>query len=461
MMIMTTSVHFGLVLATALMASWSGSPVRPQDAAPSKRSNDDAAWTASRTEADGRMLLETATRTFTREGAPSITLVGVAHIGTADYYKGLQAILDAHDLVLYESVYPTGAAAPGGSDAATRVASTRDSMLWLRDRIDATWRADGAVPTLERVAQHAGQDDSRCPAWIKAASIDAWGQPLAIITLDDGFSLVSLGADGRIGGSGEDADLRLLQRSRRPKADGDGLQRELARMLGLEFQLDRIDYAQPGWVVSDMTFAQLEQAFARRGVTDGMVQGSLRGGGLSGDAIGAVVAIVKFMDAASGGSASEAVKLLMVQVLGSAAATEGSMLGEEGKVILDDRNEVVWADLTRRLSASAPKRIAVFYGAAHMADFARRLNEAGYVMGEPTWSTTLAADPRRAGVDEATMKSLRDAMERAGRRPGKGPKSKGPDPVEPADPAASTSGPHGPSKPADAAPSEPAPARTP
>jgi len=423
-------------LAAPMLCCGFGWATAGQDAAASVPTPAEQAWTGSRTEADGRLVLETATRTFTRPGAPAITLVGVAHIGTADYYKGLQAILDAHDLVLYESVYPTGAAAPGGSDAAARVASTRASMLWLRDLVDATWRADGAVPTIDRVAQHAGADDSRCPAWIKAASVDAWGQPLAIITLDDGFSLVSLGADGRIGGSGEDADLRLLQRSRKPKADGDGLQRELARMLGLEFQLDRIDYAQPGWVVSDMTFAQLEKAFERRGVSDGMVQGSLRGGGLSGDAIGTVMTIVKVMDAASGGSASEAVKLLMVQVLGSRAATDGAMLGEEGKVILDDRNELVWADLQKRLGTAPPQRIAIFYGAAHMADFARRLHEVGYTAGEVTWSTTLSADARRAGVDEATMKSLRDAMERAGRRSGKAPASVSPKPEQSARPPA-------------------------
>ncbi len=431
----TPRVALRALLIAGVVASWFGTPVCADDVATAKPAMDGQAWTASRTETDGRMVLETATRTFTRDGAPSITLVGVAHIGTADYYRGLQAILDAHDLVLYESVYPAGAAAPGGSDAASRVASTRASMLWLRDRIDATWRADRAVPTLDRVAQHAGIDDSRAPAWIKAASIDAWGQPLTIIALDDGFSLVSLGADGRIGGSGEDADLRLLQRSRQPKADGDGLQRELARMLGLEFQLDRIDYAQPGWVVSDMTFAQLEQAFKRRGVNDGMVQGSLRGGGLSGDAIGTVMTIMKFMDAASGGSASEAVKLLMVQVLGSKVATQGEMLGEEGKVILDDRNEVVWADLQRRLGAAPPQRIAVFYGAAHMADFARRLVESDYTAGEVTWSTTLSADPRRAGIDEATMKSLRDAMERAGRRPAKAQQPTPPESDEPPGPA--------------------------
>lgn len=438
------SVHLALLTAAG-MVWWFAMPARAQDAATVRPVLDDQAWTTSRTESDGREALETATRTFTRDGAPSITLVGVAHIGTADYYQGVQAILDAHDLVLYESVFPTGAAAPGGSDAASRVASTRASMLWLRDRIDATWRADGAVPTIDRVAGHAGIDDSRVPAWIKAASIDAWGQPLAIIALDDGFSLVSLGADGRIGGTGEDADLRLLQRSRQPKADGDGLQRELARMLGLEFQLDRINYAQPGWVVSDMTVAQLEQAFKRRGVTDGVVQGSLRGGGLSGGAIDTVMAILKFMDAASGGSASEAVKLLMVRVLGSKAATEGAMLGEEGKVILDDRNEVVWADLQKRLGAAPPQRIAIFYGAAHMADFARRLSDSGYTAGEVTWSTTLSADPRRAGIDEATMKSLRDAMERAGRPSARAPKSTSPLP----------------GKPADAPPADPAPAAAP
>lgn len=418
---MSRSSRIVRAIAPTVLASLALAPAIAQDGT-GAAGHEDPSWTASRTESDGRLLLETATRTFTRDGAPSITLVGVAHIGTAEYYKAVQAILDAHDLVLYESVYPTGAAKPGGSDAAARVASTRASMLWLRDRIDAAWRADGTVPTIDRVAAHAGADDSRVPAWVRTASVDAWGQPLAIIPLDEGFSLVSLGADGRIGGSGEDADLRLLQRSRKPRPDGDGLQRELARMLGLEFQLDRIDYSRQGWVVSDMTFAELERAFERRGVDDGMVQGSLRGGGLSGEAMATVMTILKVMDAASGGSAGEAVKLLMVQVLGSKGATEGSMLGEEGKVILDDRNEVVWQDLQRRLSADPPARIAIFYGAAHMSDFARRLGALGYRPGDVTWSTTLSADPRRAGVDDPTLRSLREAMERAGRRPGTGPK---------------------------------------
>jgi hypothetical protein len=56
-----------------------------------------------------------------------------------------------------------------------------------------------------------------------------------------------------------------------------------------------------------------------------------------------------------------------------------------------------------------------------MADFARRLREAGYAAGDVTWSTTLTADPRRAGIDASTMKTLREAMERAGRRPVKAP----------------------------------------
>lgn len=377
--------------------------------------NEGSAWTAARDNADGTKQLETASRTYTKEGAPSVTLVGVAHIGSDGYYKGLQSILDAHESVLYESVHPTGASAPGGTDAAQRVASTRASMLWLRDRIDAAWRADRTPPTIERTAAHAQARDSRSAAWVRAASVDAWGRPLAIIPLEDGFSLVSLGADGRIGGTGEDADLRLRQRSREPARDGDGLQKELASALGLEFQLDRIDYARPGWIVSDMSVDELQAAFRQHGVEDGVIQESLRGGGITADAASTVLTIVRLVDAVSGGSAREAVKVLLVEVLSSEQAMAGKALGAEGVVILDRRNDVVWQDVQQRLAQGGGGTTAVFYGAAHMPDLARRLRDAGWVEGEAIWSTALVADPHKAGLDAATVTQLRDALERSGR----------------------------------------------
>ena len=76
----------------------------------------------------GRTItLEVATRTFVpAPGAkgPTVSLVGVAHIGESGLYRRLQDLLDQYDVVLYESVMPPGAGGAGGDTDAQRVAST-------------------------------------------------------------------------------------------------------------------------------------------------------------------------------------------------------------------------------------------------------------------------------------------------------------------------------------------------
>ncbi len=401
----------------------SAAPPATQTSQPAAPVSDGATrWTASHDLPNGERSLETATRTYTKDGCPSVSLVGVAHVGEADYYRGLKSILDTHDLVLYESVYPSGARAPCGRTPDQRVAATKASMKWFRDQADATWRATGSLPTVDAIVEHARAKDSRAGAWVKAASVDAWGQPLNIIGLDKGFSIVSLGADGRIGGAGESNDLRLLQRGKGLPPASDGIQRQLADLLRLNFQLDTIDYSGSGWIVCDMTAGELQAAFDARGITDGPIQDSLRGGGIASDAAVGVVALLRLVDAATGGAARETVKMIMVEVLSSDAAIDGEALADEGLVILGDRNELLYSELMKRVNAGeqAPKRIAVFYGAAHMADLHKRLTAMGFVPGEPVWSTALRANPRASGLDDATMVQFRKAVESASRARSRG-----------------------------------------
>jgi len=58
---------------------------------------------------DGTAALEVALRAFkpARGRGPTVWLVGVTHLGTADYYARLQRFLNAQDLVLFEGVGAT------------------------------------------------------------------------------------------------------------------------------------------------------------------------------------------------------------------------------------------------------------------------------------------------------------------------------------------------------------------
>ena len=62
----------------------------------------------------------------------------------------------------------------------------------------------------------------------------------------------------------------------------------------------------------------------------------------------------------------------------------------------------------------AGERIAIFYGAAHMPDFERRLvDRFGYQpVGEPQWLPAITVDFRSSPVSEAQLRQIRMMMRR-------------------------------------------------
>ncbi|MBM4022226.1 MAG: hypothetical protein FJ284_08290 [Planctomycetes bacterium] len=59
--------------------------------------------------------------------------------------------------------------------------------------------------------------------------------------------------------------------------------------------------------------------------------------------------------------------------------------GEKGSTLITDRNAAA-AEALRRRIVRGDRRIAIFYGAAHMEDFDRRLREDfGLQPGETVW----------------------------------------------------------------------------
>jgi hypothetical protein len=59
--------------------------------------------------------------------------------------------------------------------------------------------------------------------------------------------------------------------------------------------------------------------------------------------------------------------------------------GEDGSTLITDRNAAALEVLRKRIDAG-DRRIAIFYGAAHMDDFDRRLRDDFELQpGEPVW----------------------------------------------------------------------------
>ena len=350
---------------------------------------------------------------------PQIGLVGVSHIGERELYDQIQSLLGEYDVVLYESVMPPGAAGAGGDDDEHRRASTIQAMQFVTAALAMHHDQLGKYPQdqTQLLAFAAGRDP-RLEDWLTNASVDAWDRPLAYASADDqqSYTLASLGADGKVGGEGADADLEMSHETADDTASllppEDNIQAQLASALGLQFQLDAIDYGRPGWRCSDMTVVQLEQALADKGVDFGPISGALAGTSWPAKFVGFILKLVQTMDVWMEGAISDTLKVILIELLSDETILEQGLqqfgVGFE-EVIVGQRNQIV-IDQLRTIRELEPEveSVAVLYGAAHMRDMADRLtSQLGYQATGETWVTAIKVDLKHSAVPPGQLEFLR------------------------------------------------------
>jgi len=272
---------------------------------------------------------------------PSIWLIGVAHLGTSEYYTAIQKRLDAQSRVLYEGV---------GADK-----------------------------------------------------------------LQQGAQLESTG----------------------------GIQGQLAKSLGLVFQLDAIDYKRPHFVNSDLTVEGLQDAITDRvekrpaakpnadekSATNGsepsanganlpakvdndtfnQLMDAIHGEGQMAESLGSMIGLM-----GSTPEMRETTKLMLIEALGQAgelidmAKAASPDIKDLFEVLITERNE----EVIRQLQANLPKlkngqSIAVFYGAAHMDEIAKRLTtQLNYQPAAQEWDTAFSADGAKSIMPAAQIKMM-------------------------------------------------------
>jgi hypothetical protein len=243
---------------------------------------------------------------------------------------------------------------------------------------------------------------------------------------------------------------------------GFNLQTEMAKALGLRFQLQAINYNRPHFRNSDLTLEQMSrilsgQTQAPPSVVSGRAKTEAKPASVGGGSSGAAVASteVPATSAGSGGTGGKspsgqvaldglvdamqgtgllggvarfavsmvaasprlqaATKLVMIEVLAEMGDDLQQMPGmpagfaELLRVLIEERNQAVVRDLEKALKTRPrPKSIAVFYGAGHMNDLERRVSEAlGRRPSEDRWLTAFDLDPRTAGMSQAEIKWVR------------------------------------------------------
>ncbi len=376
-----------------------------------------------------RSTLEAAVRAYRPEGdrGPTVFLVAAVHIGDASYYNELQTFLDAQDVVLFEGVR----ASRSGEDSRW-TAETDDHQRALvserRAALLSRWiqrhrRAHGALP--------ASLDEIDVPGeMLQPALIDAWGNPFLFGVVDEGEApaawVMSLGADGRLGGEGVYADIVVspdyTKRWEVPTARAQGIQQELADALGLSFQGSVMRHDAPNWRNSDVSMDVIAERF-REVEADRSGEAFLNvmsGGGLSGRMATVAVRLI-----GASPRMREVFKAMIVETLADAEramASQPAAMQRMMQVILHDRDEVVLHDIGRVLEESGRYgSIAVIYGAAHLPGVEKGLRERfGYTPVATKWVPAIRVDLEAAGFSEREaqmmLRTMRSSLERQLRR---------------------------------------------
>lgn len=173
-------------------------------------------------------------------------------------------------------------------------------------------------------------------------------------------------------------NARVPKPGRKPSGMIGSAQQGLQQVLGLEFQLDRIDYAAANFVHADLSPEEFSAAMAKRGeswwtmftrlMREGMARAETDGGAATEVGIGDMFGLLF----GSGPQRQLKLRRLMAEQFCDMEVLSAAFGGEEGSSLITDRNTAALEVLRRRI-AKGDQRIAIFYGAGHMEDFDRRL----------------------------------------------------------------------------------------
>jgi hypothetical protein len=167
-----------------------------------------------------------------------------------------------------------------------------------------------------------------------------------------------------------------------------GLQTGMTRLLELEFQLAEIDYQRDNMVHADMSPEQFRESMQRRGETVTTMFMRMLGYAMarqSQDAANNTDA--KLLMALLDPDRANALKSVMAEQFEDMDGMLGFFDGPDGSTIITERNRVAMNVLREQIDAGK-KKIAIFYGAGHMPNFERRLeDELGMERGDARWLT--------------------------------------------------------------------------
>jgi hypothetical protein len=163
------------------------------------------------------------------------------------------------------------------------------------------------------------------------------------------------------------------------------LQRSMETVLNLDFQLDCIDYSKPNFVHADLSPEEFRKSMADRSESITRLLLRLWGQGMAQQSSdpGRASDVAVLWALFSKDRATELKRAMAVQFEDLEKATL-ALEGPKGSTIIDARNDRALSVLDTQLKAGK-QRVAIFYGAAHLPDFDRKLRDLRYIATTTRW----------------------------------------------------------------------------
>jgi hypothetical protein len=167
-------------------------------------------------------------------------------------------------------------------------------------------------------------------------------------------------------------------------------QRFLKDSLELDFQLDDIDYAAPNFVHADLDKDTFEKMQAERGESFQSIMlneliramsdpNSIAKNASDDESVADLVNVLTKPDM------ERQIKVVLARQMGNLDTTAMGLDGPNGSVIVTERNKAALKVLSDEL-AGGKKKVAIFYGAAHLPDMTKRLEAMGFSVSAVRWN---------------------------------------------------------------------------
>ena len=177
------------------------------------------------------------------------------------------------------------------------------------------------------------------------------------------------------------------------------LQNAIKDLLGLQFQLEEVDYGAKNFVHADLSPDAFMDSFAARGESVWTLLARLMLQSLAEDQKSDPVEEWKFILALMNSDDTNRIykmRSYLALNMGKMDELVAKIEGEKGSPIIADRNSKAVAVLGEQMKLGK-KKFAIFYGGAHMPDMSRRLNQAyGFNEKSSRWMVAWTLKPLQA-----------------------------------------------------------------